>query len=70
MTAELLRVEGVTKSFGHIEALTNVSLTINEGEIVGLVGSNGAGKTTLLRLLAGVYTPTDGAVVLSDGSKV
>ena len=70
MTVELLRVEGVTKSFGHIEALTNVSLTINEGEIVGLVGSNGAGKTTLLRLLAGVYTPTDGAVVLSDGSKV
>ena len=70
MTAERLRVERVTKSFGHIEALTNVSLTINEGEIVGLVGSNGAGKTTLLRLLAGVYTPTDGAVVLSDGSKV
>ena len=70
MQAELLRVEHVTKSFGHIEALNNVSLSIKEGEIVGLVGSNGAGKTTLLRLLAGVYKPSTGAVVLSDGSKV
>ena len=60
MSVELLRVEHVTKSFGHIEALSDVSLSIKEGEIVGLVGSNGAGKTTLLRLLAGVYTPTDG----------
>lgn len=70
MGESLLSVRDVTKSFGEIEALTNVSLDIFEGEIIGLVGSNGAGKTTLLRLLSGVYRPSSGTITLGNGSPV
>lgn len=70
MRPSLLSVRGATKRFGDVIALEAIDLDINEGEIVGLVGSNGAGKTTLLRLLSGVYRPTSGRVVLSDGSDV
>lgn len=66
----LLSLNKVSKSFGDLHALTDIDLQINSGEIIGLVGSNGAGKTTLLRLMAGVYTPTSGHVVLSDGKPV
>ncbi|HIG04004.1 MAG TPA: ABC transporter ATP-binding protein [Candidatus Poseidoniales archaeon] len=59
----LLTLNGVSKHFGHIEALSRVDLTLNRGDIVGLVGGNGAGKTTLLRLMCGLYQPTDGTVV-------
>jgi sodium transport system ATP-binding protein len=70
MNQPLLVVDEVSKSFGDVKALHNVSLTIKEGDIIGLVGSNGAGKTTLLRLLSGVYRPTSGLVSLSDGSDI
>ncbi len=70
MRPSLLSVRGATKRFGDVIALEAIDLDIHEGEIVGLVGSNGAGKTTLLRLLSGVYRPTSGRVVLSDGSDV
>lgn len=46
----------------YIEALTNITLTVNQGEKVGLVGHNGSGKSTLLRMLAGVYPPVSGTV--------
>ena len=65
MVKSLLSIRDVTKNFAEVEALQNISLEIYSGEIVGLVGSNGAGKTTLLRLMAGVYKPTSGTVVLS-----
>lgn len=70
MRPSLLSVRGATKRFGDVVALEEIDLDIHEGEIVGLVGSNGAGKTTLLRLLSGVYRPTNGRVVLADGSDV
>ena len=70
MRPSLLSVRGATKRFGDVVALEAIDLDIHEGEIVGLVGSNGAGKTTLLRLLSGVYRPTNGRVVLADGSDV
>jgi len=70
MSKPLLVVDDVSKKFGDIVALSHVSLTINEGDVVGLVGSNGAGKTTLLRLLAGVYRPSDGDVRLANGGLV
>ena len=70
MTQPMLVAERVSKAFGDVRALEDVSLTIGEGEIVGLVGSNGAGKTTLLRLLAGVYRPTGGSLSLGDGTDV
>ena len=63
MGAPLLSVRGVSKSFGEVHALQEVTLEFNRGDIVGLVGSNGAGKTTLLRLLCGLYRPTIGEVV-------
>ncbi len=63
MGAPLLSVRGVSKSFGEVQALREVTLDFDRGDIVGLVGSNGAGKTTLLRLLCGLYSPTIGDVV-------
>lgn len=70
MAKSLLSIREVTKNFAEVEALQNISLEIYSGEIVGLVGSNGAGKTTLLRLMAGVYKPSSGTVVLSNGESV
>ena len=63
----LLTVERLTKNFGGLTAVSNVSLTIDENELVGLIGPNGAGKTTLFNVLTGVYTPTTGRVILSKG---
>jgi sodium transport system ATP-binding protein len=66
MNTPLLVVDEVSKNFGEIEALSQVSIELNKGEIVGLVGGNGAGKTTLLRLLCGVYRPSQGTVKFVD----
>jgi len=61
----LLQVDGVTMRFGGLTAVNNVSMTVNEGEIVGLIGPNGAGKTTFFNCLTGLYKPTEGQVRLS-----
>lgn len=58
----LLEVKELGIDFGGLRALTDVDLTIEAGEIVGLIGPNGAGKTTVFNLLTGVYTPTRGAI--------
>ncbi|MGD9125535.1 MAG: ABC transporter ATP-binding protein [Desulfarculaceae bacterium] len=57
-----LRTEEVTKIFGGLVAVNRVSMTVNQGEIVGLIGPNGAGKTTLLNAIAGLNPPTSGRV--------
>ena len=62
----LLDVKNLTKNFGGLTAVGDVTLELNEGELVGLIGPNGAGKTTLFNLLTGVYEPSEGSVTL-DG---
>lgn len=58
----MIELEGVSKRFGKIEALNDVTLEVNQGSVFGLVGSNGAGKTTLLKILAGIYRQDSGQV--------
>ena len=61
-----LEIAGLTKRFGAIEALTDVSLAIEAGEVVGLMGDNGAGKSTLVKMVAGNFPPSSGEIRL-DG---
>ncbi|MFC3931800.1 ABC transporter ATP-binding protein [Streptococcus dentapri] len=63
----LLEVKNLTKNFGGLTAVGDISLELNEGELVGLIGPNGAGKTTLFNLLTGVYEPSEGSIIL-DGT--
>jgi branched-chain amino acid transport system ATP-binding protein len=58
----MLQLQDVTKRFGGLVAVNNVSLAVKPGEIYGLIGPNGAGKTTLLNVIAGVYRPVPGTV--------
>ena len=63
MSPPILSVENVTKKFGGLVALDNVSFKVSEGEIVGLIGPNGAGKTTLFNVITGFYKPENGKIV-------
>jgi ABC-type sugar transport system ATPase subunit len=65
----LLRVENLTKRFGGLTAVDKVSLEVNVGEVVGLLGDNGAGKSTLIKMVSGVYQPDDGEIYF-NGNKV
>ncbi|WP_124949756.1 ABC transporter ATP-binding protein [Sulfuriferula thiophila] len=60
MSPDIIRVEGISKHFGGIRALHEVSLSVRKGEILGLIGPNGAGKTTLFNILTGLYTASSG----------
>lgn len=65
----MLQVEAITKNFGGITAVANVSFAINKGEVVSLIGPNGAGKTTCFNLITGFYQPTSGRVQF-EGSDI
>lgn len=62
----LLEVKNLTKNFGGLTAVGDVTMSLDKGELVGLIGPNGAGKTTLFNLLTGVYEPSEGTVILDD----
>lgn len=65
----LLEVSGISKSFSGLKAVQNVSFEVPEGKIVGLIGPNGAGKTTCFNMIAGVYKPDTGTVML-NGARI
>lgn len=65
----LLQVEAVTKKFGGLTAVNEVSMYVSPGEVVGLIGANGAGKTTLFNMIAGAYHVTSGRI-LFEGREV
>jgi len=59
---ELLRIKHISKWFGGLEALHDIDLTVQKGQIFALIGPNGSGKTTLLNLINGIYTPSHGEI--------
>jgi simple sugar transport system ATP-binding protein len=67
--AELIRMERISKSYGPVQALRDVTLTVGESEIVGLLGDNGAGKSTLIKVLSGAVPATSGDIYIR-GRKV
>lgn len=58
----MLRVQNLTKRFGHVTAISNVSANIRKGRVTALLGDNGAGKSTLVKMICGTYKPTQGSV--------
>lgn len=64
----LIECKGLSKAFGHKTALVNVSLNLERGKIIGLLGPNGSGKTTLIKILNGLLVPTKGEILI-DGHK-
>ena len=62
----ILKLENISKSFGAIKALNDVSLSINPGEVLGLMGDNGAGKSTLIKIIAGNFKPTSGNLIFNE----
>ncbi len=66
MNSPLLSIDSLTVQFGGLTALSEVSLELHPGEVVGLIGPNGAGKTTLFNALSGIVTPTAGSLTLNN----
>ncbi|MBK7059058.1 MAG: ABC transporter ATP-binding protein [Rubrivivax sp.] len=64
MTAAVLNVQGVSKRFGGLQALSDVGITIHAGQVYGLIGPNGAGKTTFFNVITGLYIPDGGSFEL------
>ncbi len=69
MSEHILALENVSKRFGSVLALQNITMRLKEGEVHCLLGDNGAGKSTLIKTLAGVHKPTDGQYLV-DGRPV
>jgi len=66
----ILEVKRLSRHFGGLAALSNLNLTVKEGEIRGIIGPNGAGKTTLFNVISGVYRPTSGQILYGNGSPI
>ena len=61
-----IELKNISKTFGSVKANQNVNLTVNNGEILSLLGENGSGKTTLMNMISGIYFPDDGQIFI-DG---
>ena len=70
MSENILHVEHITMQFGGVVAVNDLSLDVNEGQIVALIGPNGAGKTTAFNCITGVYEPTNGRVEFMGRSMI
>ena len=66
--SKVLDVKSVSKRFGGVQALDDVSIHLNEGEVLALAGDNGAGKSTLIKVISGVYHPDDGDIIFNNKS--
>lgn len=66
----VLRLDGISKHFGAIQALRDVSLELHAGEVVGLMGDNGAGKSTLVKIMAGNFRPSHGTIHINETETV
>ena len=66
----MIQLEGITKSFGSLQVLKGIDLTINKGEVVSIVGPSGAGKTTLLQIMGTLDKPDAGRIVLNPISPI
>jgi branched-chain amino acid transport system ATP-binding protein len=66
----LLEISNLSKHFGGLQVLQDISFTLNEGEILGLIGPNGAGKSTMFNVITGVYRPNGGAILFQGKSLV
>ncbi len=67
MAAELVRMENMSKTYGRVQAIRNIDLSVGVGEIVGLVGDNGAGKSTLIKILVGAIQANPGGRIFFKG---
>jgi simple sugar transport system ATP-binding protein len=70
MDAELVRMENMSKTYGKVQAIRNIDLSVGYGEIVGLVGDNGAGKSTLIKILVGAIQANPGGRIFFKGKEV
>ena len=66
---QIIQVEHLSKRFGGLKAIDDVSIHLNQGEILGLIGANDAGKTTLFNMISGVFPPSEGKI-LFDGKEI
>ncbi len=62
----MIRIEGLSKNYGSVQAVNSISFSLNDGEIVGFLGANGAGKSTTLKMITGYLTPSSGNVYVDD----
>ena len=65
----LIKIKNLSKKFGSLKAVRNISFNLNQGEILGFLGPNGAGKTTTMRMITGFLKPTEGEVLI-NGLKI
>ena len=68
MSETVIKLENLTKSFGHFTAVNNISLEVHRGETIGLVGPNGAGKTTTIKMIAKILKPSAGRILIKTNS--